>query len=183
MRTNYLYVAACTILVAAFSVRAADVPQTVAEKAITQLGQELRKKLVEAMGTSSPAGAIDVCSREAPAIASRIERELGVTIKRTSLKVRNPRNAPDAAETALLETLEAARKAGRPIPAGVVPFPADPHRFYKTITVEKVCLTCHGDTATMNEQVRRALAATYQDDKATGYREGDFRGIISVTVR
>lgn len=157
--------------------------QAVAAKAIGQLGQEMRKKLTDSMQKDGPAGAIDVCAKDAPAISRRIENELGVTIKRTSLKVRNPQNAPDAAELHLLSILAAAANAGEKLPQGVIVFPNDTRRFYKVITMEQSCLKCHGDSTTMSEAVRKELATLYPEDKAMGYKEGDFRGIISATVK
>lgn len=173
------------VLTAATTVMAAETnPQeTVAAKAIGQLGQEMRKKLIDSLQKNGPAGAITVCAKDAPTIAARIENELGVTIKRTSLNIRNPRNAPDAREQELLESLSASQLAGNKLPAGVSVFPGDPRRFYKVIMVEQVCLKCHGDAASMNEEVRKEVRGTYPDDKAIGYKEGDFRGIISVTVK
>jgi hypothetical protein len=53
----------------------------------------------------------------------------------------------------------------------------------ETIAVVQICLKCHGDTTVMSDQVRKAITASYLDDKAFGYKEGDFRGIISVIVR
>ncbi len=172
------------MLLAAAAATAAEVaPQAVADRAVGQFGQELRQKLVESIQKKGPAGAIDVCAKDAPVISSRIENELGVTVKRTSLQVRNPRNAPDAAEKQLLETLAADRKAGRTLPAGVTVFPDNPRRFYKIITVEQTCLSCHGNSLTMSEQVRREIAAGYPQDRAVGYEKGDLRGIISVLVK
>lgn len=171
-------------LFTAVAAGAAEVaPETIAMKAVGQLGQEMRKKLVESLQTNGPAGAITVCAKDAPLISSRIEKELGVTLKRTSLNVRNPRNAPDQQEKKLLESLAASHKAGGALPGGVTAFPDNPRRFYKTITMEQTCLKCHGDDGTMSEQVRREIAAAYPNDRATGYKAGDFRGIISVFVK
>lgn len=130
-----------------------------------------------------PFHAIDVCAKDAPVISARIEKELGVAIKRTSGKYRNARNAPDAAEKQVLAGLAAAHDAGEKLPQGVVPFSHDPRRFYKVVTMEQTCLKCHGDTTAMSEEVRKELAAAYPEDKAVGYKEGDFRGIISVTLK
>jgi hypothetical protein len=157
--------------------------QAVAAKAVGQLGQEMRKKLTDSLQQNGPAGAIDVCAKDAPVISARIENELGVTIKRTSLKFRNPQNAPDAVELKLLRELAARHSAGEKLPQGVTAFPSDGNRFFKTITMEQTCLKCHGDATTMSEAVRKELAATYPEDKAVGYKAGDFRGIISVTVK
>ena len=181
------YFSVIAILLIAISARSGaaegNPKQTVAAKAIGQLGQEMRKKLTESMRQNGPAGAIEVCAKDAPAISARIGNELGVTIKRTSLKYRNPRNAPDAAEKQVLEVLAAAHGAGGKLPQGVTAFPKDRSRFYQAITVEQTCLKCHGDAATMSEPVRKELAASYPADRAVGYQEGDFRGIIGVTVK
>jgi hypothetical protein len=185
MRKCHFSLVAVLLLATTAALSAAEINpnQGVAAKAVQQLGQEMRKKLTESIQENGPAGAIDVCAKDAPTISSRIENELGVTIKRTSLKLRNPQNAPDATEKELLESLAAAHKAGGKLPQGVTVFPSDPLRFYKVITVEQTCLKCHGDSTTMSEAVRKELTATYPEDKAVAYKEGDFRGIISVTVK
>ncbi len=185
MKACHVLIIAAMLMATAVGSSAVDVDpgKDVAARAVERLGREMRKKLKDTLQKSGPAEAVDVCAKDAPAIISRIEGELGVTMKRTSLKLRNPRNAPDAAEKNVLESLAALHRAGEKLPQGVTQFPDDPRRFYKTIMVEKTCLQCHGDPTTMSEAVRRALAATYPDDRAVGYREGDFRGIVSVTVK
>jgi len=175
----------CTslLLAAAMSLNAAEVrPQDRAEQAAGRLGRELQEKLMDAMQKSGTAASIDVCARESPAIIDRIEQELGVIIKRTALRVRNPQNAPDTMEKELLLTLTAAQQAGEIIPYKVTPFPDTHRRFYKVIIIQKICLACHGDSATMSEKVRREIAAFYPDDQATGYKEGELRGIFSINV-
>jgi len=184
MRSSYLSIVVMLLVLPAVSGAAESNPkQAVAAKAAGQFGQELRKKLIESLQENGPAAAIDVCAKDAPAISARIENQLGVTIKRTSLKYRNPLNAPDAAEKQVLEVLAAAHSAGEKLPQAVSAFPNDRNRFYKPITMEQTCLKCHGDSTTISEAVRKELAVTYPEDKAVGYKEGDFRGIISVTVK
>jgi len=184
MTKNSVAIMSAMFLMTTVAGHAAEVsPQATAAKAIGQLGQEMRTKLTESMKKNGPAGSIDVCAKDAPTIISRIEHEQGVTLKRTSQKVRNAQNVPDAVEQELLESLAALQKAGGVLPAGVTVFPKNPKRFYKTIVMEQACLKCHGDATAINEQVRKEITATYPDDKAIGYKEGDFRGIISVLVK
>ena len=184
MNKSSLALIAGILLVTPFPVTADEVnPQAVAARAAGLLGQEMRKKLLETMQKNGPEGAIDVCAKDAPMISSRIGQELGVVIRRTSLQVRNPLNAPDPAEKKLLETLASSHQAGGTLPSGVTAFPSNPRRFYKTITMEQACLKCHGDPTTMSELVRKRIADAYPGDRAIGYKEGDFRGIISVTVK
>lgn len=157
--------------------------EEIATKAVQQLNQGMRAKLMESLKNHGPAGAIDVCALEAPVLADKLGRELGVVLKRTSLKLRNPQNAPDQAEAKVLADLSAASRSGGALPQGVTPLPGEKSRFYQVILVQKPCLQCHGDSATISEAVRKRLAATYPEDRATGYKEGDVRGIISVTVK
>ncbi len=184
MKKRYVLLAAALLLAAtALNATETNPGQDIAAKAIERLNREMRKKLMESLQQNGPAGAIDVCAKDAPIIVSRIEKELGVTIKRTSLKLRNPQNAPDAAEKQLMEGLIASYKTDEKLRQDVTMFPNAPHRFYKAIAMEKPCLKCHGDLTTMSEAVRKELATTYPEDKAVNYKEGDFRGIISVTVK
>lgn len=185
MGNGYLPLCAMVLLGTATVSSVVDVgrEQTIAKKAVHQLNLGLRKKLTEALRKEGAAGAISVCAKDAPEMIARIERELGVTVKRTSLKLRNPLNAPDAAEAELLESLAASDLAGENLPLGVATFPKDPHRFYKVIKVERICLQCHGHPSAMQEAVREELTATYPEDRAVGYEEGEFRGIITVTVK
>jgi hypothetical protein len=172
------------LLITIVSVSAAELTaQATASKAVGQLGQEMRNKLVESLKKNGPVGAIDVCAKDAPTISSLIEHEYGVVIKRTSLKVRNSQNAPDSLEKELLESLSASLNNGKTLSSGVVAFPNNQRRFYKTIQMEKACLLCHGDLTTINDQVRKEITAVYPDDMAIGYKEGELRGIISVTVK
>ena len=154
-----------------------------ATMAMVQLNQEIRKKLVDSLQKNGPVGTIDVCVKEAPLLLSRIENEYGVTIKRTSMKIRNPQNAPDSAEKEALEALDSYRKANGVIPTGVTTFPNNQRRFYKAISMEQACLKCHGDTTSIAEQVRKEITAVYPNDQAVGYKEGELRGIVSVLVK
>jgi PAS domain S-box-containing protein len=76
----------------------------------------------------------------------------------TSLNSIRPENAPDAWETRALKTLEqGAKEVVEPVLMN-----GEPHlRFMRQLTTEKSCLSCHA---------------------AQGYKEGDSRGGISVTL-
>lgn len=42
--------------------------------------------------------------------------------------------------------------------------------------LQPMCLTCHG--ADLAPDVQAAIAERYPDDRATGYRTGELRGVI-----
>ncbi|NIP71836.1 MAG: DUF3365 domain-containing protein [Gammaproteobacteria bacterium] len=145
---------------------------------------ELKGALLGAMTREGPAAAIEVCNRKAPALAAEISHLTGWRVGRTSLKPRNPNNAPDAWERRVLKRFEHARAQG-----------ADPRklefhemvktgggfawRYMKAIPTGGVCLSCHGSE--IAEPVSARLQALYPEDPATGFQVGDVRGAFSIT--
>ncbi len=51
------------------------------------------------------------------------------------------------------------------------------YRYSAPIYVEKACLACHG----AKDKRPAFIVKKYPEDKAYGFKEGDLRGIISVT--
>lgn len=156
-------------------------PQKVekAEAAAAELGKRLKARLMETIGSEGPVAAIRVCSEEAPEIAREVSAQAGLTVSRTSLKTRNPDNAPDGRERAVLELWRNKVDAGTP-GAALEPFASDGGDFLwmKPIVVEPPCLMCHGSD--VPEAVAEAIAKRYPQDRATGYSAGDLRGAFVV---
>lgn len=159
-------------------------PQKVekAEAAAAELGKRLKARLMAALaadGGDGPVAAIRVCSEEAPEIAREVSADAGLRVSRTSLKTRNPDNAPDARERAVLELWRNKVDAGTPA-AALEPFASDGGDFLwmKPIVVEPPCLMCHGSD--VPEAVAEAIAKRYPQDRATGYSAGDLRGAFVV---
>ena len=167
----------------------ADMSQNKAEaKKITKaFFEELKGELVKGMKNGGPVNAIGVCHTLAPGIAAKHSNNTGWDVARTSLKLRNPDNAPDAWETAVLKKFEE-RRAGGEGPdtlafAEVVEENGDKYfRFMKGIVmppVEKMpCLKCHGET--IDPKVADALDKLYPMDKARGYKAGQVRGAFTL---
>lgn len=145
--------------------------------------KELKGALVGAMKTKGPQGAVDVCNLKAAEITHKHTEQSGWQVGRTALKLRNPGNAPDEWEKAVLE--EFARK----IAAG-----ADPKklaraeivemdgkrvfRFMKAIPTGKPCLTCHGEN--VKPEVLKTIRSHYPEDQATGFKLGELRGAFTL---
>ena len=81
---------------------------------IKQLATSLKTKLTEAMQNGGPGKAIEVCNLEAPVITSDINSTSDVYVKRTSLKIRNPDNAPDEWEIMVLNKFQEQLDNGMP---------------------------------------------------------------------
>jgi hypothetical protein len=150
-----------------------------AESAISSLRARLVTRLTEALGTAGPAGAIAVCSTEAPAIAARVDTESSVELGRTSFKVRNALNAPRpwaaAYVTAAAGSTAAAAK-------GAVFDLGDRVGVLTPIPVAAMCVTCHGPRSQLSPEVASALSERYPEDQAVGFAEGDLRGYFWAEV-
>jgi hypothetical protein len=144
----------------------------------------LQAELKGAMKASGPVAAIEVCNEEAPAIARRHAEDKGWEVGRTSLKYRNPDNAPDPWELTVLQSFEA-RKAGGEDPAQidhaafVMQDGKRVFRYMKAIPTAEICLNCHGG-AEVKPEVAAKLAEFYPDDQARGFSVGDIRGAFTI---
>lgn len=156
-----------------------------ARKASGALIQKLGGELKAALGEKGPDGAIGVCKERAPQIAAEVSKQFGFEVKRVSPKNRNPAGVPDAweaeAQAGLEKRLAAGEKPETLDTWQVVSTPTGKQfRYAKALPVQPLCLTCHGDQATLADSVKARLAADYPLDKATGYAPGMVRGIVSV---
>ena len=149
--------------------------------------EELKGELGKGMKAGGPVTAIGVCNGLAPAIAMKHSEKSGWEVARTSLKLRNPANAPDAWETEVLQQFEQRRAKGEGPDtlayAEVVEEGNDKYfRFMKGIVMpppEKMpCLKCHGEN--IDPKTAARLDELYPEDKARGYKAGQVRGAFTL---
>ncbi len=151
---------------------------------VKEFMQTLKKELQTSMQQGGPVNAVSVCNLTAPGIANTYSVRNGWEVGRTSLKLRNPSNAPDAWEHSVLEAFEERKLAGED-PAQmefyeVVRVDGDKQlRYMKAIPTSRPCLACHGETP--DSIVKTRLEKLYPHDQALGYREGDIRGAFTIT--
>jgi hypothetical protein len=140
---------------------------------------DLSGRLKEAMAAGGPVHAIDVCSRDAPAIAARLSAESGAAVGRVAAAARNPANAADAGERATLEEFRRAIADGADeAPSAYVVATDGSSTFMKAIVTQPQCLACHG--AVLAPEVASAVGRRYPEDQATGFAAGDLRGAFVV---
>lgn len=157
-----------------------------AREAAGGLMKDLLGRLSAALAEGGPPQAVEVCSRVAPEIAAARSTD-GLRVSRTSLRPRNPANAPDDFERRWLEHWAEQQTAGE-APQEVMEVVATSDggrelRYLRPILLgADVCLRCHGTSDEIDPQVRTVLAERYPDDQATGYRLGDLRGAVTVRV-
>jgi hypothetical protein len=157
----------------------------VGDSAALALMQSLSGELTRAMAAGGPAHAIAFCAEDAGPLTASVVAGLGPgwDVKRTTLQTRNPANEPDALELDALAFFHGAETAGRELPQHYVQrTPSGDYRYYRPLMVAPLCVECHGPRAELDPAVTRVLAERYPDDYATGYRVGDLRGVVRVTV-
>lgn len=158
-----------------------------ARGAADSLTGALLGRLTAVMKQEGPARAVDVCAVEALPLTAGVAAERGVEMRRVTMQPRNAANAPDAWEAAVLATFAARHGDGTLTPATEVIEAVETDRgpvfrYMRPLIVRDPCLRCHGDAASIDPAVKQRIASQYPADKATGYRSGDLRGAISVTV-
>lgn len=148
--------------------------KAVAIQAKEALFARLSGRLMEIMQSEGPAAAIQVCSQEASGIAKSVGDEHGVSIGRTALKLRNPKNVPPEWAKMLLDK-------GTTEPE-FVSLPDGHTGALLPIKLQATCVVCHGPADEIAEPLRSKLAELYPNDAATGFKEGDLRGWFWVDV-
>lgn len=139
--------------------------------------QPFKQRLMAALQAALPAGAdraIETCRVEAPALAAASGGP-GVSVGRSSHRLRNPANAPRPWVAPLLGEFVANPGAAAP---RSVALPTGGIGYVEPIVTQPLCLACHGEA--LAPAVRARLAAQYPADAATGFRTGDLRGLFWV---
>lgn len=162
-----------------------DARVTDSREAIREFADMLKGYMQRAMEKGGPVEAISTCNVEAPAVAAEVSDLKGWDIQRTSLKVRNPANKPDAWETMVLQDFERRKNMGEQVSrmeySEMVSDESGKrvYRYMKAIPVAQGCTTCHGEK--IAPEISAKLKELYPDDQATGFRTGDIRGAFTIT--
>ena len=180
-RSASLVPLALIALVACVPVRVEDPRLEDSRVLVQSFGALLKAELKKGMEQGGPVAAVQICKDVAPRIASELSRQSGARVMRTSLRYRNPGNAPDDGQVRVLKEFEARAAAGenRAPYEHFVTGKDGRARYMSAIRIEPVCLACHGDTLAPTLQER--VSAEYPHDRATGYMQGDVRGAFSVS--
>ncbi len=155
----------------------AATPVEQAKSAVNPFKKALKETLLKSLETS-PEAAIDVCGKRAPELARGASTPT-VTVGRSALKLRNSANAPKPwLEKALAELSK--EKSGTDAQR-VVTLPDGTVGYAEAIWTAAPCLVCHGKTVAPGLAAK--LKTAYPKDTATGFSEGDFRGVFWAEVK
>ncbi len=177
MKPAYLFILG---LLASQAVAQPDAAQLREEAAglIPPFQQQLLGTVKKAVAEGGPRAAVESCNLLAPAIAEEHSRAPW-TVGRTSLKLRNPDNAPDAWERQVLEQFQQRAAAGEPLERlshGEVI--GNEYRYMQAIATGEPCLACHGKA--IKPELAGLLSRLYPDDQARGFSQGELRGAFTL---
>ena len=152
----------------------------VAKELLKTLGGNLKKHLK----ANGPIDALHFCSQNAYNLTQKVSDKFGkdIDVKRISLKPRNPANTPDENEAEVLLKMQQQIKSGEKPHNVVVETPTKAIVYKPLVINKKACLICHGDLS-KKPKLAKAIKDIYPADKATGYKMGDLRGAIVVTIK
>jgi len=151
-------------------------------KYIKMLGKELKTQLKAHM-KADPTGveAMGFCAGKADEITKEVNAKLpeGIRVRRTALKTRSEKNIPDTVDTKIMEAYakKATEKSLDPKDIQVVEVDGVT-RVYKPLLVKPVCMKCHGSEEAISSDIKAMISKIYPKDMATGFKEGDFRGVM-----
>jgi hypothetical protein len=154
-------------------------------KKVAVLAQSaLSKQLLNSLDDYGVPYTLDFCKSVALPLLDTLSSSYKCTIRRTSLKVRNPQDAPTKAEKAMLEAFAKQDESDAEIEPVVQALNAEEVAFYTPIRLQAACLGCHGQEGTDIHPTHVGLIKKlYPDDQATGYKLGDLRGMWSITYK
>ncbi len=149
---------------------------------VKSASEKLSGTLMAKMKEGGATEAIGFCHQSALPITKKMSAYHDVEIKRTSLKVRNPDNLPNEEELKVLQYYEDRIAEGKELNPLVSLDRDGRPNYYAPIRVQMKCLMCHG---TLNQElsapIDSILKAKYPEDLAVGYKEGELRGIWSLS--
>lgn len=147
-----------------------------------KINKTIHGAVVEAAKERGELDAMSACDHTG--LASEIQKLKGVTAGRSSLRLRNPKNAgPEWVQKFLRDEGEKSEVNLKSITEIVEVDGGQTAHFLRRIPVQKGCLGCHGAKSEMDPKVVAFLAEKYPEDKAVGYAEGELRGVAWAEIR
>lgn len=149
---------------------------------VNDLKSSLQKELSHQIKNNGIVSAIPFCHTNVKSIAkdSANERFDKYLFGRTSHKIRNDQNAPKDWMLPIIESFKNTTFNNEKTKDYQVLGKLENGKQYyaEPLFVQAQCLSCHGEN--LNKEVADKINLFYPKDKAIGFKQGEFRGIIWV---
>ena len=158
---------------------------TEARQVSTELAEKVRGLLFQEIEKGGFVSAVRVCSELAQQITLQFNARTGHSVRRVSLRYRNPKNIPDEYEQGKLEEfnfLNQKKQLSNEYVELVNEQGQKYLRYMRPLMTLPLCMTCHGPKENIPSDVKSILTERYPDDRATGFLVGDVRGAITVKI-
>lgn len=149
-------------------------------KEISAIAQsELLKNVSSAMQEGGPVYAIKYCNVHATPLTDSLSKQFGCNISRLSLKARNPENIPlNKVEEDLLNSYFRRSSEVGGLNDTIIKSEGSVIYYRPILIGMEACLKCHGQIdSDISKETYATLLELYPEDKAFGYKMGDFRGV------
>ncbi len=174
---KYIYIA--LLILSTLHVYAQDF-ETEAKSLVIDLKMSLMKNLSDKIAKDGPVDAIPFCHANVKPIAKKAakERISKYEFGRISHKLRNESNRPMPWAESYLKEFQGSKK-GENKKTSIIHRLEDGKKVYlEPLYAEAKCLLCHGEKVSPN--IKEKLNELYPQDRATGFKLGEFRGFIWV---
>jgi hypothetical protein len=151
----------------------------------TEAQSQLITALQNAIGEKGIPGAIEFCNVQALPILNEVASKYNVKIRRASHRYRNPEDKPLDFEELILDAYAYNLENDISNEPNIQKLENGEILFYsKAIHIPNaLCLNCHGTIGKeISPETEIKLMELYPEDKATGHKLGDLRGIWSIQI-
>lgn len=128
---------------------------------------------------------IHFCSKNAQGVREKLKTLMpkGVEVRRVSDRIRNKKNIAIKKDLEIINYFKELKEDGKNLKREVKIVEEEKNYiFYKPLLISQKCTLCHGAKDTLKKEVVSTLKKLYPEDKATGYIQGDLRGLVIVTI-
>lgn len=163
-----------------------DKVKEVALKATSELNSKLKKELKSAKKSGKTKAMTHFCIDDSRKIIENIDKKFGsnVSIKRVSLNSRNVKSKAFENEIKILKAFELIQKSDAYQPNQIVQIVDDnTYKVYSPIEMKsRDCKKCHGLDNKVDKGSKKRFSEVYKNDNAFGYKSGEIRGAVVVTI-
>ncbi|MCU0370759.1 MAG: DUF3365 domain-containing protein [Bacteroidales bacterium] len=153
-------------------------------KKITMLSfKALSGEVIDAINEGGVQNAVGYCHVQASPLIDSLSKVHQAKISRVSDRYRNPQNKPGELDLEVIHAYQKQLAEGSELQPHLE-VTADEVIFYSPILIlNPLCLNCHGEPGTTLEQANLDfIRSKYPDDRATGYKLGDLRGVWKIMM-